>query len=150
MLGKALDECDSALKAYERIPNRDVQNILRVSYDSLETNEKEIFLDIACFFKGCPLRYITNMLEARGFHPKYGTRVLREKSLIKINRCFLERQFDTYEIVMMHDLIQSMGKEIVRQQSTWPQNRLWFYEDIDCVLEKDTVCKSHLALPLHN
>ncbi|KAK7314835.1 hypothetical protein VNO77_33363 [Canavalia gladiata] len=39
----------------------------------------------------------------------------------------------------MHDLIQSMGKEIVTQQSTWPEkrNRVWLYKDVICVLEKN-------------
>ncbi|KAL9324275.1 hypothetical protein ACSQ67_009132 [Phaseolus vulgaris] len=39
----------------------------------------------------------------------------------------------------MHDMIRSMGKEIVREQSTLPhkRNRLWLYEDIVCVLEKN-------------
>ncbi|XP_029129112.1 TMV resistance protein N [Cajanus cajan] len=130
--GKTLDEWKSALEAYEGITDRNVQEILRISYDSLDANEKEIFLDIACFFKGCTLRYVTYMLEARGFHPKYGIRVLEEKSLIKICRC--------HEHVIMHDLIQSMGREIVKQQSNLPKkrNRLWFYEDIVRVLEKNT------------
>ncbi|KAL2967611.1 hypothetical protein AAZX31_16G185400 [Glycine max] len=142
LLGKTLDEWESALEAYERIPHRDVQEILRVSYDSLDANEKEMFLDIACFFRGSPLKYVTNMLEARGFHPKFGIGVLEKKSLIKIDRKFLlfdnERCED--EIVRMHDLIQSMGREIVRGQSTWchRRSRLWFYEDIVCVLEKNT------------
>ncbi|XP_061342973.1 TMV resistance protein N-like [Gastrolobium bilobum] len=44
LFGKTLDEWESALEACERIPNRDVQQILKVSYDGLEENEKEIFL----------------------------------------------------------------------------------------------------------
>lgn len=41
----------------------------------------------------------------------------------------------------MHDLIQCMGQEIVRQLSILPEkrNRLWFYQDIICVLEKNKV-----------
>nr|KYP33347.1 TMV resistance protein N [Cajanus cajan] len=134
LLGKTSDEWDSALKAYDKIPNGDIQKILRVSYDSLDTNEREIFLDIACFFRGCTLRHATNMLEARGFHPKFGIRVLEEKSLVKIDK-------HDGKFVIMHDLIRSMGREIVRQQSNWPQkrNRLWFYEDIISVLEKQSV-----------
>ncbi|XP_061376473.1 disease resistance protein Roq1-like [Gastrolobium bilobum] len=75
LFGKALDEWKSALEAYEGIPNKDIQDILKVSYDGLEENEKEIFLDIACFFKGCSVRYISSVLQARGFHPKYGIMV---------------------------------------------------------------------------
>jgi len=38
--------------ACEKFPNKGIQEIHRVSYDGLEENEKDIFLDIACFFKG--------------------------------------------------------------------------------------------------
>ena len=134
LFGKTLEEWESALESYERIPNRDVQEVLRVSYDSLDAYEKEIFLDIACFFRGRSLTYITDMLEARGFPSKFGIRVLEKKSLIKIREC-------QHETVTMHDMIQSMGKEIIREQSTLPheRNRLWFYEDVICVLEKNMV-----------
>jgi hypothetical protein len=61
---------------------------------------------------------------------------LSEKSLINIWR------YNSETIVKMHGLIESMGKKIVRQQSTWPakRNRLWFYEDVICVVEKNKVC----------
>nr|KYP32054.1 TMV resistance protein N [Cajanus cajan] len=135
---KTLDEeWDSVLKTYERFPNRDIQEILRVSYDSLDTNEREIFLDIACFFSGYTLRYVTNMLEARGFQPKFGIRVLQEKSLINIDS--FSGSCDD-QIVIMHDLVRSMGKEMVREQSNLPEkrNRLWFCEDIVRALDKNT------------
>ncbi|XP_061340635.1 TMV resistance protein N-like [Gastrolobium bilobum] len=134
LFGKTLDEWNYALEAYERIPiEEDVDKILEVSYDGLGENEKEIFLDIACFFKGCTLRYVTNMLHARlGFPPQDGIRVLQKKSLINIWRSNGEI------IVTMHNLIQHMGKEIVRKQSTSfeGRNRLWFHEDVVCILEK--------------
>ena len=49
-------------------------------------------------------------------------------------------------IVTMHDLIENMRKEIVRQQLTCSEkcNRLWFYEDIIPVHEKIMVCNRHL------
>ena len=42
----------------------------------------------------------------------------------------------------MHDLVQQMGREIVRQES--PEelgecSRLWFHEDVRHVLEENTV-----------
>ena len=41
----------------------------------------------------------------------------------------------------MHDLLQEMGKEIVRQHSKEPgkRSRLWNHEDIHLVLTKDMV-----------
>ncbi|RHN52471.1 putative winged helix-turn-helix DNA-binding domain, leucine-rich repeat domain, L [Medicago truncatula] len=60
---------------------------------------------------------------------KYHIGVLVKKSLLKI----CPRGY-----VTLHDLIEDMGKEIVRQESPkepGKRNRLWFYEDIFQVLE---------------
>lgn len=150
LFGKTLDEWDSALGAYKQIPNRGIHEILRVSYDGLGEFEREIFLDIACFFKECSVGKVTNILNARGFHAENGISVLRKKSLINILK---STEYDV-DIVTMHDLIQYMGKEIVREQSTLPEKpiRLWYYEDIICLLEKNKVCKSDIlsVFPFHS
>ena len=49
MCGKNKYEWKSALQKYENIPHKDIQEILKISYDGLEKTEKDIFLDIACF-----------------------------------------------------------------------------------------------------
>ena len=69
-------------EAYERFPNMDVNEILKVSYDGLEENEKEFFIDIACVFRGCAMKYVINVLClcACGFGPKYGTRTFEKRS----------------------------------------------------------------------
>lgn len=64
---------------------------------------------------------------------KYHIGVLVKKSLLKI----CPRGY-----VTLHDLIEDMGKEIVRQESPkepGKRNRLWFYEDIFQVLEGNSV-----------
>lgn len=83
------------------------------------------------------MRKVTNMSNACGFHAEYGISVLPNKSLDNI----LMSSEHNDEIVAMHDLIQCMGQEIVRQLSILPEkrNRLWFYQDIICVLEKNKV-----------
>ncbi|CAJ2638731.1 unnamed protein product [Trifolium pratense] len=72
LFGKTVEEWKSALAKYEKIPNKEVQNVLRVTFDNLEENEKEIFLDIACFFKGETVEYVEKTLQACGFFPKFG------------------------------------------------------------------------------
>ncbi|XP_057986503.1 disease resistance protein RPV1-like [Hevea brasiliensis] len=49
---KHIEEWESELVKLEGTPNKDIQNILRISYDGLDQNEKNIFLDVVCFFKG--------------------------------------------------------------------------------------------------
>ncbi|KAK7291259.1 hypothetical protein RIF29_06251 [Crotalaria pallida] len=132
LFDKSLDQCYSALDKYEKIPHRDIHEILKVSYDDLDEDEKGIFLDIACFFNTYKMDYVKEMLHAHGFHAEDGIRVLSDKSLLKI---------DDDGVVRMHALIQDMGREIVRQESIvepGKRSRLWFDADIVHVLEEDT------------
>ncbi|XP_057445938.1 disease resistance protein RUN1-like [Lotus japonicus] len=129
LFGKSLDECKSALDKYERIPHKEIHEILKVSYDGLGEDEKGIFLDIACFFNKYEIDYVKQVLQARGFHVEDGIRVLTDRSLIKI---------DAIGVLRMHDLVQDMGREIVRQESTnkpGRRSRLWLDKDIIHVLE---------------
>ncbi|MED6124984.1 hypothetical protein PIB30_064064 [Stylosanthes scabra] len=128
MCGRSICQWESALDKYRRSPNRKVQDILRISFDGLEENEKEIFLYIACFFKGQIMEYVVKALRACDLHPAIGIAVLVDKSLITLDERF---------VLSMHDLVQDMGKEIVRQESPQdPANRsrLWYYEDVLQVL----------------
>ncbi|KAL2334999.1 hypothetical protein Fmac_016212 [Flemingia macrophylla] len=134
MFRKSIEEWESALDQYKRIPNKKIQDILRVSFYSLEEKEQKIFLDIACCFKGYALTYVKDILSSHhGFRTEYGIGVLIEKSLIKIDACGR---------VTLHDLIEDMGKEIVRKESEeepGKRSRLWCPEDIVEVLEENKV-----------
>lgn len=132
LIGKDLDEWKSALDKYEKNPHKDIHSILRISYDSLECNEKDIFLDIACFFNGQRLDYVKRILYGCELFPEDGIRILVDKSLITIE----------YGCLRMHDLIQDMGREIVKQEApkeASERSRLWFHEDILEVLTENTV-----------
>ncbi|PNY05956.1 disease resistance protein (TIR-NBS-LRR class) [Trifolium pratense] len=132
LCGRSIHQWESALDKYKRTPNRKVQDILRISFDGLEENEKEIFLYIACFFKGEIMEYTSKALRACDLHPVIGIAVLVDKSLINL---------DEKGVLSMHDLIQDMGKEIVRQESPMDpgkRSRLWHYEDVLQVLSDGT------------
>ncbi|XP_050277140.1 disease resistance protein RUN1-like [Quercus robur] len=85
LCGRAKKEWESALDLYNKIPNKDIQNILRVSYDGLEDTEKDIFLDIACFFKGWDKDYVVKILNACKLHPGSGIPRLVNKCLIAVD-----------------------------------------------------------------
>ncbi|KAG6676238.1 hypothetical protein I3842_15G142000 [Carya illinoinensis] len=122
---------ESELKKYERIQHKKIYDILKISFDGLDDLEQNIFLDIACFFKRHEREYVTKILDSCGFFPDAGIKVLKDKCLITI---------DQFDRLWMHDLLEDMGKEIVRQESPkepGKRSRLWFYEDVRKVLEKN-------------
>ncbi|RZB60823.1 TMV resistance protein N [Glycine soja] len=134
LFGKSIEEWKSAIKQYKRIPSIQILEILKVSFDALEEEQKNVFLDIACCFNRYALTEVIDILRTHyGDCMKYHIGVLVEKSLIK--------KFSWYgrlPRVTMHDLIEDMGKEIVRQESPKEpekRSRLWLLEDIIQVLE---------------
>ena len=132
------EEWRNQLDKLKSTPNMKIQEVLKVSYKGLDDKEKNIFLDIACFFKGEDKDYVMEILDGCGFFSLSGIRALIEKTLITIS---------WNNKLMMHDLIQEMGREIVRQQSLEEpskRSRLWFHEDIYDVLQKNTVSAKNI------
>ncbi|XP_020999565.2 disease resistance protein Roq1 [Arachis duranensis] len=146
LFGKEVEVWESALDQFEKHLDNKIHKILQVSFDALGKEEQSIFLDIACCFKGYTLKELTDILQAHyGSCRRYHIGVLIEKSLIKI---------DLHKVTL-HDLIEDMGKEIYREQSSEVPgkcSRLWFHEDIVKVLEdyKGTSAIEiiHLEFPL--
>ncbi|XP_059455222.1 disease resistance protein Roq1-like [Corylus avellana] len=130
LYGEDIQQWKSALMKYKRIPIKDIQEILRISYDGLHEDEQNIFLDIACFFKGKSKDYVKTILASSDCFPDASIPVLIQKSLITI---------DVSGCLAMHDLLQDMGREVVRQESQVPgeRSRLWFHEDVRVVLQND-------------
>jgi len=137
LFGRSVQDSMSTLDGYEEIPNKEIQRILKVSYDSLEEKEQSVFLDIACCFKGCKWSEVKEILNAHYGHSiVHHVPVLAEKSLMD------HLKDDGY--VTLHDLIEDMGKEVVRQESPdepGERSRLWSQDDIVHVLQKNTVSK---------
>jgi hypothetical protein len=133
LFGRSIYEWSSVLDTVERIPIKQIQTVLKISYDSLEEEEKRIFLDIACFFNGEKLEVVEDiLLSLYGASVNYSIEELIEKSLIKIDDGF----------VTLHNLIQDMGREIVRQESPLEpgkRSRLWFPQDVVHVLQENSV-----------
>ncbi|KAJ4723825.1 putative disease resistance protein (TIR-NBS-LRR class) [Melia azedarach] len=127
LLGREKEEWRSAIKKLKRVPHKDIQEVLKISYDGLDDEEQNIFLDIACFFNWKDKDYIITFLEGCDFSAKIGIQVLIDKCLI----------VESYNKIIMHDLLQEMGREIVRQESVddpGKRSRLWYHDDIYKVL----------------
>ncbi|XP_056165501.1 disease resistance protein RPV1-like [Syzygium oleosum] len=96
-------------KQLKNQPHKDVQEILRISYDALEDGHKQIFLDIVCFFIGKRSevrKFAMYMWEDCGFYPSQGIEELKLRCLIKIG--------DDGEF-MVHDQLRDLGRSIFCQ-----------------------------------
>ncbi|XP_008236104.1 PREDICTED: TMV resistance protein N-like [Prunus mume] len=118
---KSKQEWEVQWEKLKQFPIEKIEKALRISYDGLGKNEKEIFLDIACFHKGCERNYVKVLLDSRDFHGEAGINDLIDRSLISISK-------DGW--IEMHDLVQEMGRTIAREQ----HNRLFIGEDVYQVL----------------
>ena len=132
LCGKSICEWKSALEKYKNIPHEKIQEKLKISYDGLGRAEKDIFLDISCFFKGLKKDYVVNILDACNLYPDYGIRKLIDKCLITVGQS---------GNLWMHDLLQQMGREIVQQESKelGERSRIWCFEDAEELLTTNMV-----------
>ncbi|XP_050280272.1 TMV resistance protein N-like [Quercus robur] len=135
LVGRKINEWKSTLNRLKRFPQTDILQVLRISFDTLHETEKEIFLNIACFFNHEKKKDVVEILNYLDLFPDLGLGVLFDKSLVKFNDC----------TVWMHDLLQEMGKHIVYEE--FPKEpgkcgKLWSFEDINDVLTENMGTKA--------
>ncbi|XP_048421845.1 TMV resistance protein N-like isoform X1 [Pyrus x bretschneideri] len=131
---KSKEEWEDEFNKMKRYPSESIQEVLRISYDRLDRNAKEIFLDIACFFKGWCVDKVRRMIHVHELFWPSGIRILIDMSLISIDST---RKVET---IQMHDLLQQMGRTIVQEQcikDPSKRNRLFTDEDVYHVLESN-------------
>ncbi|CAN1245442.1 Disease resistance protein L6 [Linum grandiflorum] len=100
-----------------------VHQRLKISYNELTPNEKQIFLDIACYFIGEDKESPVHMWSDCKFYPETGISTLVLRSLIKIDE---ENRF------WMHDLLRDLGRAIVVEEDVknpCKRSRIWSDED---------------------
>ncbi|XP_059429156.1 disease resistance protein RUN1-like [Corylus avellana] len=141
--GMSVFEWKSELEKLQSFPHEDIQNILRLSFKSLDYYAKKTFLDIACFFIGMDKEYAIRILHGCGFFPYIDLSLLIQRSLMTI---------DVQNKLRMHDLIRDMGRDIVCEMSLGDLgqlSRLWFHEDVLNVLRNEKGLKAVEGLTLN-
>ncbi|QHO04214.1 TMV resistance protein N [Arachis hypogaea] len=139
--GRDISVWRSALDRLKDNPKKEIADVLQLSFDGLEPLEKEIFLDIACFFDYQHKWFVEDLWYCRGLHPKIGISVLIDKSLITIDEGYIR----------MHDLLQELGMRIVRQSAPnepWKWSRIWCKEDFQRIMFGNTVIDDVKAMQL--
>ncbi|XP_011620602.2 TMV resistance protein N isoform X2 [Amborella trichopoda] len=131
LFDKTLEEWDEAVKNLKPISEKDVIPTLKISFDDLNEETKQVFLDIACFFIGQDRDYTINIWKGCGFPPLLTIRKLLQRSLIKIT--------DKNEL-WMHDQLRDMGRRIVELENLdapGERSRLWSEEEVIDVLKNN-------------
>ncbi|CAA7057316.1 unnamed protein product [Microthlaspi erraticum] len=94
-------------------PPDEILKLFKSSYDELSDDEKNILMDVACFFKGDTVDRVMQVLDGCGFFPCIGIDYLVEKSLLKI----------CGDRVEMHNLLQDLVREILNQEVMFGMGR---------------------------
>nr|XP_028958213.1 TMV resistance protein N-like [Malus domestica]XP_028958214.1 TMV resistance protein N-like [Malus domestica]XP_028958215.1 TMV resistance protein N-like [Malus domestica]XP_028958216.1 TMV resistance protein N-like [Malus domestica]XP_028958217.1 TMV resistance protein N-like [Malus domestica]XP_028958218.1 TMV resistance protein N-like [Malus domestica] len=141
--GKRVAIWESTLNKLETIPNGQISQKLKLSYDSLQdTHDQDLFLHIACFFIGMDRDDIVRILDECDFFTDVGIQNLMDRYLVTLNG---------YNQVQMHHMIRDMGRGIVRLESKEPgeRSRLWHHKDSFNVLTEKNGTKKIEGLILN-
>ncbi|KAL3739305.1 hypothetical protein ACJRO7_020677 [Eucalyptus globulus] len=132
--GKCRRTWEDALCKLKMVMNEDVKKKLMISYEALEPNQQQIYLDIACFFineeRTTVVKYWDSIF---GYPTEIEVNILKRMSLIKISY---------NNKLWMHDQLRDLGRSIVHPKSGkihMKGSRLWSPKDAFRVGTKDIV-----------
>ncbi|ESQ55423.1 hypothetical protein EUTSA_v10024441mg [Eutrema salsugineum] len=132
LLGSGLLKKDKLYwtKTWERLidrPDKEIQRVLEKSLNKLGRVQKNIFLDIACFFRSERKDFVSSILKE--YHEDAATviEVLENKCLVTIS----------YDRIEMHDLLHIMGKYIESITKVHKRSRFWNHKEICQILERN-------------
>ncbi|XP_048134305.1 disease resistance protein RUN1-like [Rhodamnia argentea] len=142
LYGQTEEMWDDYLQKWKKGPMEKIRNKLMISYEALDPNQRQIFLDIACFFVGYDKNIVTYMWKDCGLSPTEGLQVLQLMSLIKIGED---------NKIWMCEQLKELGREIVSQESgeqLEKQSRLWNHKEGLKVLLRNKINEKLQALRL--
>ncbi|CAE6218406.1 unnamed protein product [Arabidopsis arenosa] len=118
------------LQMLRQNPPTEILEAFRRSFDGLNDNEKNIFLDLACFFRGENRNHVIQILDGCGYFTDLGIYGLIDESLIDP----LENKIE------MSNVFQDMGRFVVCEESKEPgkRSRLWDANEIANVLTSNS------------
>ncbi|KAI4364299.1 hypothetical protein MLD38_020410 [Melastoma candidum] len=98
--GRGAKDWKGKLKELANSPDPAINSVLKISFEGLQDQHKEMFLDVACFFKGWNAGDVEKILDSCGFVTSLGMNILIERCLVKV----------VDGKIQMHDLLEEMGQ----------------------------------------
>nr|XP_028965778.1 TMV resistance protein N-like [Malus domestica] len=142
MIERTPTEWKSQSEKLKKFPDEGIMKALRVSFEGLDPAQKDILLDISCFFIGWDKDYVAKILDGCEFFATAGISDLRERCLVTVEHNRLN----------MHDLLREMAKLIIsekfpRHPGKW--SRLWNRQEVTKVLRDNSGTEEVEGLALH-
>lgn len=132
--GGSIDMWEGAIQKLEGYSESHNHKVLELSYEALpDDHDKNVFLDIACFFVGKDKDYTIKVLDECGFHATAEIQNLIDRYLLKVT---------PDNKLMMHQLLQKMGQEVICRESPiepGKRSRIWHHKDALRILQEKTV-----------
>ncbi|VVB08039.1 unnamed protein product [Arabis nemorensis] len=131
LLGKTEDQWKLRLDTLAKMPNKRIQDLLKISYDELSEEEKDAFLDVACFFRSEDDYYVRSLLDSGDHVSSEAASEITDlayKFLISIAGGRVE----------MHDLLHTFAMELCSLSSSATDQakcRLWNCNSIVAALQ---------------
>ncbi|KAH8955609.1 hypothetical protein BDL97_08G149100 [Sphagnum fallax] len=107
--------------------NEELWSKLKISYDYLDKQHQNMFLDIACFLGGLKINTICRMWSGDYLHPKLELKNLKDRYLI---------QWEEGGILYIHEQLHNMGQRIASDFMNcfiWKSNEPNFFSQEDKV-----------------
>ncbi|KAL1225323.1 Disease resistance protein RML1B [Cardamine amara subsp. amara] len=128
--GKEEDEWEDVMSRLETILDRDIEDVLKLGYESLDENEQTLFLHIAVFFNKEDGDVVKAMFADGKLDVKHSLEILVNRSLITI--CSFTGN------IVMHKLLQQVARQVIHKQEPWKRQILVDAHEICDVLENET------------
>ncbi|KAH9293231.1 hypothetical protein KI387_041564, partial [Taxus chinensis] len=114
------------LDTVRKTPPHDIKQRFKISIDALDSEKKQIFMDIACFLVNKSSHMAIRIWERSGWSPEHTIQTLKDKCLIEVHvgRTYWHgSDSGNIPLLGMHDHIHDLGREMVDELST--PRRLW-------------------------
>nr|KYP32043.1 TMV resistance protein N [Cajanus cajan] len=156
--GNGKEVWESKLDKLKKMPLKEVYDVMKWSYNDLDRKERQIFLDLACFFlrshKEVNVDNLKSLLkddendnsvvvDLKKLEDRALITFSKDNSLQEMTRKIVRREPDKNNVVFMHDGLQEMAWEIVREPcELGSHSRLWDSDDIFEALKTDKGIKA--------
>jgi hypothetical protein len=107
---------EAQLRKLSQVLPTEIQSRLQISYDSLDKQEKEIFLDTACFFIGINRDTAIKIWDGSGWEGSLALGTLESKCLVTV---------DEENCIRMHDHLRDLGRDLADKEPPGCPRRLW-------------------------